>query len=82
MWIPHSILGHFLDHGFTTWQAENRVSIVLCPTNTTQTSVIYKLTEGLAGCSTEHYIFIVPYQSRTNSIFSHFFLLGALKMAS
>jgi hypothetical protein len=23
MWIPHSILGHFLDHWFMTWQDEN-----------------------------------------------------------
>jgi hypothetical protein len=23
MWIPHSILGHFLDRWFMTWQAEN-----------------------------------------------------------
>ena len=41
--IPHSILSHFLDRGFSGWQAQNWASIVLCPTNSTQTSVIYKL---------------------------------------
>jgi hypothetical protein len=47
MQIPHFILGHFLDHGFTSWRAENEVSIVLCPTNSTYTSTIYKFTSGL-----------------------------------
>ena len=45
---PHSILGHFLDRGFLGWQAQNWVSVVPCPTNSTQSSTIYKLTSGLA----------------------------------
>jgi hypothetical protein len=44
--IPHSILSQFLDCGFSAWRAENWVSIVLCPTNSTQSSAIYKLTGG------------------------------------
>jgi hypothetical protein len=45
--IPHSILRHFLDRGFSGWRAENWASIVLCPTNSTQTSAIYKFIGGL-----------------------------------
>jgi hypothetical protein len=51
MQIPHSILTQFLDPGFAAWQAENRVSIVLSPTNSTQISAIYKLTAGVAEMS-------------------------------
>jgi hypothetical protein len=56
--IPY--LGTFWIMGLQAWRAENRVSIVLCPTNTTHNSVIYKLTGGLVVCFIEHCIFIVP----------------------
>ena len=46
--IPHSILSHFLDRGFLGWRAQNWASVVSCPTNSTESSAIYKLTSGLA----------------------------------
>jgi hypothetical protein len=45
---PHSILRQFLDRGFSGWRVENWASVVPWPTNSTQSSVIYKLTSGLA----------------------------------
>ena len=42
-----SILSHFLDHGFSGWGPENWVFVVSCPTNSTDSSAIYKLTIGL-----------------------------------
>jgi hypothetical protein len=39
---------NFLDRGFSGWQALSSVSIVPCPTNSMESSVIYKLTIGLA----------------------------------
>jgi hypothetical protein len=73
MQIPHTILRHFLDHEFAAWRVGNRVSIVSCPTNSTQTSVIYKLTGGPTGCLVEHCIFIVLEHMRIpHSILGHF----------
>jgi hypothetical protein len=39
---------HFLDRGFSGWRALSSVSVVLCPTNSMESSAIYKLTIGLA----------------------------------
>ena len=67
--IPHSILSHFLNCGFSARRAENWVSIVLCPTNSTQSSTIYKLTGRLAGWLAQHCTSIVlcPPSSSWNS---------------
>jgi hypothetical protein len=73
MWIPHSILRHFLDCGFAAWRDENRVFVVSCPTNSTQTSTIYKLIGEITGCLVEHCIFIVLEHMRIpHSILGHF----------
>jgi hypothetical protein len=50
---------HILDRGFSGGRAENWVSIVLCPTNSTQNSTIYKLTSGPADWLTQHCTSIV-----------------------
>jgi hypothetical protein len=73
MRIPHSIISQFLDHRFAAWRAENKVSIVLFPTNSTQTSAIYKLIEGTMGCLVEHFSFIVlEHMWIPHSILGHF----------
>ena len=45
---PHSILMQFLDRGFSGWQAQNWASDVLCPTNSTDSSAIYKMRHRVA----------------------------------
>jgi hypothetical protein len=73
MRIPHSIHSHFFYRGFAAWRAENRVSIVLCPTNNTQTSTVYKLTGGPTGCLAEYCICIVlEHMQIPHSILGHF----------
>jgi hypothetical protein len=39
---------HFLDRGFLEWQALGSVPVVLCLTNSTNSSAIYKMKIGLA----------------------------------
>jgi hypothetical protein len=70
--IPHSIPRHFLDRGFSGWRAQNWASIVLCPTNSTQNSALYKLTSGPAGWMAQHCTPIVlchPNNSRSSAIY-------------
>jgi hypothetical protein len=45
---PHSILSQFLDRGLSGWWAQNWASVVSCATNSTERSMIYKLTSELA----------------------------------
>ena len=61
--LPHSILSHFFNHEFPGWKAQNCASIVLCPTNNTQSSAIYKLTAGLS----HHALFRVTHFSLKSS---------------
>jgi hypothetical protein len=56
MRIAYSILRHFFYRGFAAWRAEKILNIVLCPTNSTQISAIYKLTARPTGCLAEHCI--------------------------
>jgi hypothetical protein len=39
---------HFLDRGFLGWRALGSVPVVPCPTNSTDSSAIYKMKIGLA----------------------------------
>ena len=59
MRIRVSIFRQFFDHGFAVWWVEKRVSIVPCPTNSTEISTTYKLTGVTTGCLAEHCICIV-----------------------
>jgi hypothetical protein len=43
-----SRLRHFLDRGFSGWGPEKWAFVLLCPTNSTNSSAIYKLRIGLA----------------------------------
>jgi hypothetical protein len=45
---PHSILSQFLDGGFSGCRAQNWAYVLPCPTKSTDSSAIYKLTIGLA----------------------------------
>jgi len=52
----HPILRQFFYRGLAASRDEKRVSIVLCPTNSTQISTVYNLAGGPTGCFAEHYI--------------------------
>jgi hypothetical protein len=68
--IPY--LATFLDHGFLGWRAKKWASIALCPTNSTQSSAIYKLTGGLAGWMAQHCNSIVlcpPNNTQSSAIY-------------
>jgi hypothetical protein len=61
-----------LDRGFSGGRAQNWASIVLCPTNSTQNSAIYKLTSGPAGWLAQHCTSIVlcpPNNARSSAIY-------------
>jgi hypothetical protein len=46
--IPHSILGNFFDRMLSVWGARNWASNAVNPTDSTQSSTIYKLIGELA----------------------------------
>jgi hypothetical protein len=52
----HSRLRHFFYGRLAALRAEKRVSIVPSRTNSTQISIVYKLTGGPTGCLDEHCI--------------------------
>jgi hypothetical protein len=74
MRIPVSIFRQFFDRGFAVWRVEKRVSIVPCPTNSTEISATYKLTRVATGCLAEHCIcFVLEHMRIPHSILGHFF---------